>query len=195
MSAFYGFTAVIVTCIPLVSGILYSEPLLPASWGYRRLKEIPLVKNVLVAGAWALTLSLLPVYIDSHTPSFGTFITGLFFLHCVFIGSVLPDIRDREGDAIAGITTLPVLIGIRLTNVLLVAMASFLGGIILILGSRYYSSNVVLLLIIGIFYMLFCILSMDRLIKTNIVCDILADCVFIILGLVSFAFTIAGGLI
>ena len=63
-----GPEVLLVGLIPLISGILYSVPLFPETWRFRRLKEIPLMKNLLVAGAWALTLSLLPVYAFNLVP-------------------------------------------------------------------------------------------------------------------------------
>ena len=189
---FYGMRAFFVTCIPLLSGILYSEPVLPVSWKYKRLKEIPVVKNVLVAGAWALTLALLPISMNPAGPGIRILISGLFFFTYVFMASVLPDIRDREGDATVGITTLPVLVGNRTTNLILVAVTSVLGGAIVLTGSRYAPAGIILLLVTGISYMMFCILSMERLIRTNIVCDYLADGGFIFFGLVTLLFTLSG---
>lgn len=189
---FSGISAFFVSCIPFLSGIIYSEPVLPFSWRYRRLKEIPVVKNILVAGAWALTLALLPISMDPSSPGIYVLISGLFFFTYVFMASVLPDIRDREGDATVGITTLPVLVGSKKTKLILVLVTSISGGIILLTGSHHSPPGIILLLIIGISYMLFCILSMERFIRTNIVCDYLADGGFIFFGLIALLFTLAG---
>ena len=56
----FGLGAVLVTLVPLIAGILYSVPLLPPSFGYRRLKEIPVMKNLVVGSSWAIILVLLP---------------------------------------------------------------------------------------------------------------------------------------
>jgi 4-hydroxybenzoate polyprenyltransferase len=182
-STIYGINAFIVTCIPLISGILYSEPIFPASWRYRRLKEIPVIKNVFVAGAWALILSLLPICIAFGVPSKNVLISGIFFFTYVLMASVLPDIHDREGDSIVGVVTLPVLIGIPRTNILLIIITSILGSLILLNKSPLPSQDIILLF--GIFYIFFCILSMGKIIRTNFVCDYLADGGFILLGLLT----------
>jgi 4-hydroxybenzoate polyprenyltransferase len=195
ISALHGLMTFLVTLIPIVSGVLYSVPLLPEKWKYNRLKEIPLIKNVLVAGAWAMTLSLLPVYASSGIPGIITLLTGIFFFNYVFMASVLPDIRDREGDAFVGVTTIPVLIGMNRTKVLLVGMTLALGTLILYLAARSLVIPVILLLVIGISYIQFCILSMDRYIKTNIVCDILADGGFIFLGMITAMLILSGVII
>ena len=183
ISAIYGIGAFIVACIPLICGILYSEPILPGSWRYRRLKEIPIVKNIFVAGAWSLILSLLPVYVTSSLPDEGVLISGIFFFTYVFMASVLPDIRDREGDSIVGVNTIPVLIGIPRTNVLLIIVTSMLCGLIFVSKTVFLSQNVII--IFGVFYMFICIFSMGRLIRTDFVCDYLADGGFILFGLIT----------
>ncbi|HTY15206.1 MAG TPA: UbiA family prenyltransferase [Methanoregulaceae archaeon] len=190
ISAFYGIDALIVACIPLISGILYSESILPPSWRFRRLKEIPVVKNVFVASAWALTLSLLPVCIVSSVPGQDVLISGIFFFTYVFMASVLPDIRDREGDSIVGVVTLPVLIGIPRTNIILIVITSILGGLIFLTRSPFASQDIIF--IFGIFYIFFCILSMGRFVRTNFVCDYLADGGFILLGLLSLILDLPG---
>ena len=57
VASFYGPVAIVATAFPLASGIAYSIPLLPAGCRYRRLKDVPLVKNLLVGGAWAVPVA------------------------------------------------------------------------------------------------------------------------------------------
>jgi 4-hydroxybenzoate polyprenyltransferase len=180
--SFLGPSALLVGLIPLVSGILYSVPLLPKTWHFHRLKEIPLMKNLLVAGAWALTLSLLPVYANSLLLGIPVLLTGLFFFNYVFMASVLPDIRDREGDAQVGVYTIPVILGVRKTEALLTGVTLLIGCGILFFGTRYLPIPVLVLLGAGLCYIQFCILSMGRVLDTNFVCDVLADGGFIIIG-------------
>ncbi len=177
-----GPEVLLVGLIPLVSGILYSVPLFPETWRFRRLKEIPLMKNLLVAGAWALTLSLLPVYAFNLQPGLPALLTALFFFNYVFMASVLPDIRDREGDALVGVNTIPVLFGVRNTKALLAGVTLVVSCGILFWGARNLSATILILLGAGLCYIQFCIVSMDRLLDKNFVCDVLADGGFIILG-------------
>jgi 4-hydroxybenzoate polyprenyltransferase len=178
----YGPVVLLVGLIPLFSGILYSVPLLPVTWRFHRLKEIPLMKNLLVAGAWALTLSLLPVYASGQMPAVPALLTALFFFNYVFMASVLPDIRDREGDAQVGVCTIPVLIGSKNTKILLTGVTLTIGCGVLLYGRQYLPVTVLALLGAGLCYVQFCILSMDRILDKNFVCDVLADGGFIIIG-------------
>ncbi len=117
-----GIAAATITAIPLVSGIFYSIPLLPSRFRYRRLKDIPFVKNFVVGLAWAIPIALLPAACTGFSTGRMTPVVGLFFFLLSFINSTVFDIRDVEGDAGSGVQTLPVIIGIQRTRILLSVM-------------------------------------------------------------------------
>jgi 4-hydroxybenzoate polyprenyltransferase len=182
IGALQGIWSLAVVMIPLISGILYSVPFLPATWQYRRLKEIPVMKNLVVATAWALPLSLIPVLFSSSLPGMSTAVALLFFLNYVFIASILPDIRDREGDALTGVRTIPVTIGVKRTKMLLIGVNTVVGSIVIALAIRQLPLTVSALLIAALLYIQFCIWSSGRLIRTDIICDFLSDGQFILFG-------------
>lgn len=126
LSALYGIPAVLATSAPFIIGTLYSFRLLPKRFGYQRLKEIPAVKNISVGLAWGILLSLLPVFFWHREPDAATAITFLLFFTWGFMASMIPDIRDRAGDAVAGVRTIPVIFGEK-------RAARFLTGILLCL--------------------------------------------------------------
>ncbi len=119
VASFYGPVAIAATAFPLASGIAYSIPLLPAGCRYRRLKDVPLVKNLLVGGAWAVPVACLPAACTGAPFGMMTIVVGLFFFLLSFINSTVFDIRDVAGDADSGVRTLPVMLGIRRTKMLL----------------------------------------------------------------------------
>ena len=116
IAALHGLYAFLITLIPLVSGILYSLKWAPPQSRYRRLKDIPVVKNFVVAFAWSSMLSMLPGSLTGTTPDETTFMALFMFFSYAFIASTIPDIRDRLGDAQAGVKTLPVIFGERRTT-------------------------------------------------------------------------------
>jgi len=183
ISLLYGIQALIITTIPLISGILYSVPIMPATWRYRRLKEVPAIKNLVVAVAWALPLSLLPVFITSSSPGWMTGITALFFFNYVFIASILPDIRDREGDALTNVMTIPVTIGVRRTQVLLIGINLLIGGFVLLVGLQFFPVPVLILLLGSLCFSQLCILLADGMISKDLVCDVMSDGQFILFGI------------
>ncbi len=110
-----GFHIVVV-----VLGGAYSCPILPwkrrdGSWGLARLKDITLVKNLVVAGLWGAFMVLMPV-LYSERPLDGShsllFLGGGFFV-AAFCNTLFADVLDLPGDSIAGIPTLPVKFGVR----------------------------------------------------------------------------------
>ena len=84
LASFQGIKAALVTAIPLLSGTLYSIIWIPKEFKYRRLKEIPVVKNLMVAIAWALTPTFLPIHFASNRTSVGTLITVYFFFISIY---------------------------------------------------------------------------------------------------------------
>ena len=102
--------------IILMAGIFYSVPLFP--WYNRglkfyRIKSIPLVKNVLVAVLWGISLFMVPIIATKAIVPNKTIIIILIISAIIssFINTVFNDILDVSGDAVAGHKTLPLIFG------------------------------------------------------------------------------------
>lgn len=110
------------------TGVAYSVRILPwfdARGGFRviRIKDVPLVKNLIVAMLWCTSVIAWPL-LDGRgpvTPEAGAKLIplgiGLFLL--ILNNTVIHDVMDEVGDRMARITTLPVLIGGRRTMAIL----------------------------------------------------------------------------
>ncbi|MEA1984788.1 MAG: UbiA family prenyltransferase [Euryarchaeota archaeon] len=183
ISASFGLGAVLVASIPLVSGLMYSFTWLPKSFKYRRLKEVPSGKNLVIALAWALTPSLLPVqFYGSHVDML-SLVTILYFFTLVFINSAVFDMRDIEGDSISGVITIPVLLGAQRTKYLLWFMNMLAGVVVLKISFVHIPLSGVCILAAGFIYAHCYIYLFDRDKWTNTLCDVMADGQFIMLGL------------
>ncbi len=178
----YGVKTALISAIPLICGILYSIAWLPERFKYRRLKEIPFVKNLVVAFAWASTPALLPVYSNSSNAAVATLIVVIFFFTLVFINSVIFDLRDTEGDAASGVKTIPVVFGVQRTINFLACLNILLGLMDLLLCSAYLSLKFTYLLAAGMVYAIFYIFSFGKVKRTNLLCDVVADGQFLIFG-------------
>ncbi|HOT95224.1 MAG TPA: UbiA family prenyltransferase [Methanoregulaceae archaeon] len=189
IAAIYGPVAILVTLVPLIAGIFYSMPILPSCLGYRRLKEIPVMKNLVVGGSWSLILVFLPVVANGSPVTMETGLCLLFFFTYAFIASSLPDMRDREGDALAGVRTIPVLIGVHRTKGVLGLMNWTTACVVVMLGIAATIPPFIAALYTGAHvYTQCCITSFGRINQHDLICDILSDGQFLIIGLVIFLF-------
>jgi 4-hydroxybenzoate polyprenyltransferase len=177
-----GAAALCVAAVPLVSGICYSVPILPQGWGYRRLKEIPVMKNLVVSGAWGLSFSLLPVYLSASVPTKATLVVFVFIFSWTFVASVLPDIRDRAGDSATGVATIPVLVGVDRSRILLTAGNMAAGAFILSLGGFVFPGGILVVILCSLVYSQACIITIDRTEQNNFLCDVISDGQFLAIG-------------
>jgi len=117
--------------VPMAANIIYGTRLIP---GVPRLKDIPVMKNAIVALSWAIVTVLIPVTYQSQL-SLGSsqslvFVVIYFMFIKTFIDTVLYDIRDEVGDRINCVRTIPVLIGPKnTTKVLLILNSTLILGL------------------------------------------------------------------
>ncbi|MFY9799787.1 MAG: UbiA family prenyltransferase [Methanoregula sp.] len=182
IAAFHSIVAFCVVSIPLISGIFYSVPVLPKWCGYRRLKEIPVMKNLVVSTSWALAFSLVPVYLSNSTPGPASMIVFLFIFCWTFVASVLPDIRDRSGDSATGVATIPVLVGVERSRIILTVINISAGVIILVMGITVIPVPAIAIMITSLVYSQVCIISIDRTSKNDLLCDVFSDGQFLTIG-------------
>jgi len=102
--------------IGLVSlGVLYSYTLFPVitrhGFHFVKMKRIPLVKNLIVALLWSISIIVVPAALARHPIVWTSQLVVMviaFFLSS-FLNTLLNDMIDVVGDRLAGIRTLPVI--------------------------------------------------------------------------------------
>ncbi|HEX7445440.1 MAG TPA: UbiA family prenyltransferase, partial [Methanothrix sp.] len=104
--------------IPLLANALYSSRLIP---GLPRLKDIPFMKNLVVAVSWALVCALIPAAY-SECLDWRVILIIYFMIQKMLINTILYDVRDMAGDRENGIRTVPCLLGIRKNRLVLLVM-------------------------------------------------------------------------
>jgi 4-hydroxybenzoate polyprenyltransferase len=111
-------SSVLIMLFPLIANVFYGTRIHPKM---PRLKDIPVVKNFVVAISWALITTLLPA---AHVSGMTNVVVLVFYFMFVkvFINAILYDIRDVRGDVEMGVRTMPVLLGTRNTTLILVAI-------------------------------------------------------------------------
>jgi len=110
--------AIVIILFPIFCGLVYSIKIA----GFR-LKDITGIKNVVVSLPWAVIGAFLPaaVYLDELILIPLVF---YFFFVKLIINTVLFDVRDIEGDRLAGVKTVPSVIGRERTQTLLLVLNS-----------------------------------------------------------------------
>jgi len=182
IAGIYGTAALAITAIPLVSGIFYSIPLLPSRFRYRRLKDIPFVKNFIVGLAWAIPIALLPVACTGFSAGRMTVAVGLLFFFLSFVNSTVFDIRDVKGDAESGVQTIPVIIGIRRTRILLSVMNLISSAVVLVFCKGCLSPVETTIIVGIVIYVQGYIVLFNGNRLNRIMYDLVADGQYLLLG-------------
>lgn len=182
LGLYCGVKTALISAIPLISGILYSIAWIPPGFGYRRLKEIPVVKNLVIAVSWASAPALLPVYSNVSDVNVATLVVFIFFFISAFTNSVVFDMRDIKGDIASGVRTIPAMFGAKGTIKFLICLNLFFGFIGLLMYLDYIFSEFVWLFVAGMIYINFCVLHFGKIRKANLFCDIATDGKFILFG-------------
>lgn len=124
-----GPLALAITLLPGAFWVLYASEWLPALGSqFKRLKEVFVVNSAVVAGAWTVAVVFLPLaFADApFTPTAA--VVFVYFFVDIFVNTEIPNVRDMEGDAEIGVSTLPVVFGVRRTRHVLYALDCFLVG-------------------------------------------------------------------
>ncbi|RAW47142.1 4-hydroxybenzoate polyprenyltransferase [Halorubrum sp. 48-1-W] len=118
-----GPLALAITLLPGAFWILYASDWLPTLGAYfKRLKEVLIVNSAIVAGAWAIAVVGLPMaFADASLTPLAGVLFGYFFLD-TFVNTEIPNVRDVDVDEALGVSTMPVVFGIRRTRRILYAL-------------------------------------------------------------------------
>ncbi len=115
-----GVMAFMVLFIPVIIGVIYSVKI---SKSVPRLKEIVGIKSLVVAVSWALTGCFLPE-VDVVVKLQASLVIFTYIFIRIFVGTILCDVLDSQGDFSSGIKTIPIKLGRNKTKKLLIAMNS-----------------------------------------------------------------------
>ncbi|MBI5664088.1 MAG: 4-hydroxy-3-methylbut-2-enyl diphosphate reductase [Nitrospirae bacterium] len=131
LSYLIGLTDFILLLFSYLLGIIYTIRIVPEKLHpfvkYKRLKDLPGSKDLLVSLAWAWVIVLIPMLNQGVFFSYKSIAMLAFVLISVFIRSVVFDILSIEGDRIVGRETIPILIGPRQTQIMLLILAIIIG--------------------------------------------------------------------
>jgi len=109
-----GWLPFLVLLVISLLGLSYRIPLIPKAFAavvYRRIKDIPGSKTVLIALAWGVVTSVLPPISVFATYRVTDALIFAWSVALVFVRTAFFDILDMQGDRLVGKETIPTLLG------------------------------------------------------------------------------------
>ncbi len=176
-------------------GMIYNIRLFPSRPGklarYRRLKDIPGSKTLFVALAWGVVTSFLPPLAQEGRLSWGALVAFLFSGILVFIRCTLYDFKDIQGDLMVGKETIPIVLGERKSEKLVVGLLFFLGAVLTLAPFLQWAAPITSFLLISLGYVVaYYFLYQERILGKGFLFEGVVDGSFIFCGLLAFLWEI-----
>lgn len=134
LSYLLGLVPFIFLLFSYLMGMIYTLRIVPERLQpfvkYKRIKDFPGSRDLLVSLAWAWVIVVIPYLIKGTYSIYQTVSILVFLISAVFIRSVVFDIVSIEGDRIVGRETIPILIGQQKTQTMLMILAVFTGAFV-----------------------------------------------------------------
>jgi 4-hydroxy-3-methylbut-2-enyl diphosphate reductase len=126
-----GLQPFLILLLMSLLGLTYNLQIIPQALTpdhYRRLRDVPGSKTLLIAAAWGVVTSLLPSLLNSNLPKLDMVLVFLWSTGLVFVRTAFFDTLDMQGDRIVGKETIPILLGEKrslrlLKSILLILLA------------------------------------------------------------------------
>ncbi|MEE9487912.1 MAG: 4-hydroxy-3-methylbut-2-enyl diphosphate reductase [Candidatus Brocadiales bacterium] len=154
---------------------------------YKGLEQFAGSKEIFFGVAWALTTALIP-FLVSESKDMSTLGVAMGFTFGIaFLRAVLLDIRDIQVDRIVGRETIPIAIGKKWTQVMLVAVAAAMALTLLASPTWGWTSTFSYYLLPCVLYAcLYLYLYHTRIIGEGLLCEAVVDFNFILAGIIAF---------
>jgi 4-hydroxy-3-methylbut-2-enyl diphosphate reductase len=134
-----GPTPFVVLLAMSILGLSYNLRIVPERFAfvrYRRIRDIPGSKTILIAIAWGIVTSLFPPLSISAQIDTGTFLVFVWSTGMVFVRTAFFDILDMQGDRIVGMETIPILMGEKRSMRLLKSILAL--TLVIVLTSSFF---------------------------------------------------------
>jgi len=145
----------------IVCGVVYSVAMVP--WlknnklVFLRLKDVVILKNITVSLLWGITPFAIAASIETQTHHALLDLIIVVFAFCLttFINTTSCDVRDIEGDQMAGVRTIAAILGRNMTGIVLFSLAVVASVIVVLLAFlNYLHVNTIILFFVTILWTL-----------------------------------------
>jgi 4-hydroxy-3-methylbut-2-enyl diphosphate reductase len=180
-----------------VLGLSYNLTLVPehlqGALKYRRIRDIPGSKTILITVAWGIVTAIFPALTVTGHVSAGSLVVFVWSMCMVFVRTAFFDVLDMQGDRIVGKETIAVLLGEKRSLQLLKALAVTSLGILLLGGALQLTTNLGILLIIGPLTMILILGAYEQgYLLPGVRLEFLVDTHYVVVGLVTLLWGLAG---
>ena len=172
-------------------GLSYNLRIIPqwlAGIKYRKLRDIPGSKTLLIAMAWGMVTAVLPPLSKFGAINWVNALVALWAVGMVFVRTAFFDILDMQGDRLVGKETIPILLGEKRSMRLLKILLLVLIAILVISSAFQLTSSLGFFLIICPLLISIIIFAYERaLMFPGIRLEFLLETQFLVAGAISFA--------
>ncbi len=185
-----GWLPFVMIIVAIGLGISYILPWFPGRLmkllHERRLRNIPASKDVASAFGWATVCAVVPFLASGGRPAAGTAVAFVFVATIVFIRSVLTDVRRIQGDRLVGHETIPTVVGITATKIVLGVLATLVASLLIVASILGWTPRVGYGLVACVLYACgYLYLYHERIIFQGLSFETVVDSNFLLAGLVA----------
>ena len=190
-----GWIPFLILLLMSVLGLSYNLKLIPAWFPkqpkYKRIKDIPGSKTILIAVAWGVVCAVFPSFERPGGMGLSMLLTFFWATLFVFVRTAFFDVLDMQGDRIVGKETLPILMGEKRTLRVLKLLLLISTGILVLASVFGLFNRLGFALAICPVLMLFNILANEKeLMLPGIHLEFLIESQFVLAGVIALVWAI-----
>lgn len=177
--------------IPLLFVVFYTFKLMPKRFRFRRIKDIPVGKNVGAALVVMCFGALLPSFFSSGFTYVALFVVSVFIFARFLINTIVFDLPDHGEDRRNGVKTIPVMIGSGATKMILLLLNASLGAFLSAAAFLGWVSPIAHFANISTLYTFFYLYLLERMPRhRRMITDMVVDGEYLAMALFVFAGTL-----
>jgi 4-hydroxy-3-methylbut-2-enyl diphosphate reductase len=183
----FPFMALLVMSLMGLSYNLRVVPEWPSTIKYRRLRDLPGSKTLLIAIAWGIVTAVLPPLSKFGTINWINVLVALWAIGIVFVRTAFFDILDMQGDRLVGKETIPILLGEKRSMRMLKIILILLTATLVVSSIFQWTSSLGFALILCPIFISIIIFGYERgLMFPGIRLEFLLETQFLLAGVISF---------
>jgi len=190
-----GWMAFFILLVMSILGFSYNLKLIPGwlfkSSRYRRIRDVPGSKTILIAVAWGIVTAIFPALQKGGAVDVSTGLAFCWATSFVFVRTAFFDVLDMQGDRIVGKETLPILMGERRTLKVLKLLLLISTGVLVLASAIGIFKPIGFVLAVCPILMLSALLASEKeLMLPGVHLEFLIESHFVLAGVIALVWTV-----